>query len=139
MKVANRNPEFNGMEADAIYEGDILRRREDGSISIEYGENHFKFDRSMLKGAFCNVYRKDRDKAASMVVSMRDYDKGRDMWLVYPDAMIIKVAEAMALKRAFALTGLVTQEEMGVNEPPKNNVVDASIEIQVKDEEENED
>ena len=27
--------------------------------------------------------------------------------------MIIKVAEAMALKRAFAISGLVTQEEMG--------------------------
>src|ERR1700689_4280790 len=112
LKIANSNPHFDGLEGDCIYEGDILARRSDGSIHITYGENHFKFDRNKLIGAFANVYRKDRSKASSVFVNMKDYNKSTKVWEQYPNSMILKVAEAMALKRAFAISGLVTQEEV---------------------------
>ncbi len=120
LAIANRCPEFNGMEGDAVYEGDILTRRSDGSLLIEYGENHLKFDKTKITGAYCNVYRKDRDKCSTMLVSFKDYYKETQIWKSYPNAMILKVAEAMALKRAFSISGLVTSEELGeTSEKPK--------------------
>lgn len=113
LKIALRSTEFDGIEADTVYIDDKLTKRPDASFCIEYGEGHMKFDRTKLMGAFCNVFRKDMSKATSVFVSMKDYDKGANMWNKYPNAMIIKIAESQALKRAFALSGLVTEEEIG--------------------------
>lgn len=116
LKIANLNPNFDGLESDTVYQGDKLIKREDGSIQIEYGEAHLVFDKSKLTGAYCNVFRKDRKKAMSVFVNVRDYyKKGAPIWEQYINAMIIKVAEAMALKRAFAISGLVTKEEIEEN------------------------
>ena len=114
LKIANLHPMFNGIESDSVYEGDILTKRADGSILITYGTEHMTFDKSKLRGAFCNVFRKDRDVTMSTYVSLKEYfKKEAPIWTQYTHAMIIKVAEAMALKRAFAISGLVSQEEMG--------------------------
>lgn len=113
LKIANRNKNFDGLESDVVYHGDKLVKREDGSLHIEYGESHLAFDKSKLAGAYCNVFRKDRKKAIAVFVSIKDYYKrGAPIWEQYPNAMILKVAEAMALKRAFAISGLVTKEEI---------------------------
>jgi phage recombination protein Bet len=114
LKIANRNPMFNGMESDCVYEGDLLVRREDSSICITYSEHHITFDRTKLMGAFANVYRKDRSKSSTIFVSLKDHQKNNKVWDQYANAMILKVAESYALKRAFALSGLVTNEELGI-------------------------
>ena len=114
LKCANDHAQFDGIEGDVVYEGDKLRRRDDGSIHIEYGDNHLIFAEGALRGAFCNVYRKDRAKSATAFVNLDDYNNDKSpVWQKYTGAMILKVAESMALKRAFALSGLVTHEEMG--------------------------
>lgn len=113
LKIANLNKNFDGLESDVVYQGDKLTKREDGSLHIEYGEAHLLFDKSKLTGAFCNIFRKDRKKATAVFVSIRDYyKKGAPIWEQYVNAMILKVAESMALKRAFAISGLVTREEI---------------------------
>ena len=113
LKIANLNKNFDGLESDVVYQGDKLTKREDGSLHIEYGESHLLFDKSKLTGAFCNIFRKDRKKATAVFVSIRDYyKKGAPIWEQYVNAMILKVAESMALKRAFAISGLVTKEEI---------------------------
>lgn len=113
LKIANRNKNFDGLESDVVYQGDKLTKKEDGSIYIEYGESHLAFDKTKLTGAFCSVFRKDRQKATTVFVSIKDYyKKGAPIWEQYVNAMILKVAEAMALKRAFAISGLVTKEEV---------------------------
>ncbi len=113
LKIANLHPEFNGLESDVVYHGDKLTKREDGSLLIEYGPEHLSFDKPKLSGAFCSVFRKDRSKATTIFVSIRDYyKKGAPIWEQYTNAMILKVAEAMALKRAFSISGLVTREEI---------------------------
>jgi hypothetical protein len=62
---------------------------------------------------FCSVFRKDRKKATTVFVSIKEYyKKDAPIWQQYTNAMILKVAEAMALKRAFAISGLVTREEI---------------------------
>ncbi len=113
LKIANLNEQFDGIESDVVYLGDKLTKREDGSLQIEYGEAHMIFDKTKLSGAFCSVFRKYRSKATTVFVSIKDYyKKGAPIWEQYVNAMILKVAEAMALKRAFAISGLVTREEI---------------------------
>lgn len=113
LKIANTHPQFDGLESDVVYQGDTLLKRQNGSILISYADEHMKFEKGKLRGAFCNVFRKDRSIAVSIFVSIQDYAKdGSTIWKQYPNAMILKVAESMALKRAFAISGLVTKEEI---------------------------
>ena len=112
LKNANMNPNFDGMESDAVFKGDTLTRRDDGSLLLQYGDNHYQGNKEDLLGAFCNVYRKDRLKAVAVYVTFKEYKKDSPIWTQYTNSMIIKVAESMALKRAFSLSGLVTQEEV---------------------------
>lgn len=129
LKIANLNPQFNGLESDVVYYGDKLTKRPDGSLHIEYGEAHLTFDKSKLTGAFCSVFRKDRDKATMVFVSIKDYyKKNAPIWEQYINAMILKVAEAMALKRAFAISGLVTREEIEKDGFEFDQDIDASSE-----------
>lgn len=113
LKIANTNPNFDGIESDVVYQGDTLTKRDDGSLHISYGQDHLNFNKSKLSGAFCTVFRKDRAKSTTVFVSIKDYyKKDALVWQQYTNAMILKVAEAMALKRAFAISGLVTKEEI---------------------------
>jgi phage recombination protein Bet len=113
LKIANLNENFNGIESEVVYQGDVLAKRDDGSLLITYGPEHLLFDKSKLTGAFCNVFRKDRAKSTTVFVSIKEYyKKDAPIWQQYTNAMILKVAEAMALKRAFAISGLVTKEEI---------------------------
>ena len=113
LKIANLDQNFDGIESDVVYQGDVLTKRDDGSLHIAYGQDHLTFDKSKLTGAFCSVFRKDRAKATTVFVSIKEYyKKEAPIWQQYTNAMILKVAEAMALKRAFAISGLVTKEEI---------------------------
>lgn len=114
LKIANQSDLFDGMETEVIYEGDVVTKRDNGSLHIAYGPAHLAFDGDKIMGAFCNVFRKDRAIATSVMASIHDYfKKDSNIWNQYPNAMIMKVAESMALKRAFSISGLVSQEEMG--------------------------
>jgi phage recombination protein Bet len=113
LKIANLHDDFDGIESDVVYQGDVLTKRDDGSLHIAYGAEHLVFDKSKLSGAYCSVFRKDRAKATTVFVSIKEYyKKEAPIWQQYTNAMILKVAEAMALKRAFAISGLVTKEEI---------------------------
>jgi len=117
LKIANQHPAFDGIESDVVYKTDTLIKRDNGSLHITYGLDHMAFakgeDSKGLTGAFCSVFRKDRSIAMSVFVSARDYyKKDNKIWNQYPHAMILKVAEAQALKRAFSISGLVTKEEV---------------------------
>lgn len=127
LKIANRDNNFDGMVADVVYDGDELKRYSDGGVMITYGENHLKFDTSKITGAFCNVYRKDRKMCSSVTVSFKDYFKPNEMWKKNPNAMILKVAEAMALKRAFSINGLITNEEIGDSKNTHHDQNEATI------------
>ena len=133
LKIANNHPAFRGIESDAVYSNDVFTRRMsnngDNIIRHEYSLK----DRGELLGAYAKVYRSDRDFPAFFLAPMRDYDKKSGAWLQYPHAMIIKVAEAMALKRAFAISGLCTQEELIPEEHTPNNAQAVRINILWRD------
>jgi recombinational DNA repair protein RecT len=52
LKIANCNEHFDGIESDVVYQGDLLTKRDDGSLLITYGQEHLSFDKSKLSGAF---------------------------------------------------------------------------------------
>ena len=118
LKIADRHDEYNGLVSDVVRENDKFRRKAQG-IDHEYGTN-----RGDIIGAYALVYRKDREYPVYVFAPFQEYFAGTRVWTQYPSAMILKVAESMALKRAFTVSGLVTAEEMDVqrlNEKDKKN------------------
>src|SRR6056297_456375 len=118
LKIADRHQEYNGLVSDVVRENDKFRRKAQG-IDHEYGTN-----RGDIIGAYALVYRKDREYPVYVFAPFKEYFAGTRVWTQYPSAMILKVAESMALKRAFTVSGLVTAEEMDVqrlNEKDKEN------------------
>ena len=99
LKIANNHPQYDGMECDVKYD-------ETTKAPIS---------------ATATVYRKDRSHPATFTARFVEYMKADSkFWKDNPSAAIQKVAEAGALKRAFAISGLLTLEEFGVN-----NIADA--------------
>lgn len=90
LRVANENPNFDGMKT--VVERDAKNQ----PIS-----------------ATCTVWRKDRSHPIECTAFFSEYNKQSPVWKQYPSAMIQKVAEVLALKRSFAINGVVTEEEIG--------------------------
>ena len=72
---------------------------------------------------WAKVYRKDMSHPFSIEVKAKEYNRNQSVWLTHPSAMIQKVAEAQALKRAFQISGIYTPEEMpDVEKPPMRDI-----------------
>lgn len=112
LTIANRSPEFDGIESDVIYDGDDYGHREkDGSFFIKPGPNHFTQGPKGLRAAYCNVYRKDRSHCISAMVTYESVVKPTEPWRTNPDGMLIKCAENKALEKAFALNLDISEDE----------------------------
>jgi phage recombination protein Bet len=94
LAIANKHPQFDGMSTHVD--------RDDKMVPIK---------------ATCTVWRKDRGHPIICEAYYSEYKKGGNVWSQYPSAMISKVAEVLALKRSFAINGVVTEEEIGSGEP----------------------
>ncbi len=94
LAIANRHPQFDGMETRVT--------RDEKNVPIK---------------AVCTVWRKDRSHPIICEAYYSEYRKSSGVWSQYPSAMISKVAEVLALKRSFAINGVVTEEEIGTGEP----------------------
>lgn len=93
LAIANRSPLFDGMETRV--------ERDEKGIPIR---------------AICSVWRKDRSHPVTMEAFYDEYRKDSQVWRTYKSAMISKVAEVLALKRSFAINGVVTEEEIGTEQ-----------------------
>ena len=120
LKIANRNPHYRGMISDVVYSGDKFMKDEAG-VHHAYGLSN----RGQIVGAYASVKRDDRDITTFVFAPIHDYYKKGSTWDQYPHAMILKVAESMALKRAFSISGLTTQEEIGVENNKEKPVATA--------------
>jgi len=122
LKIANEHKDFEGMASDVVYAEDSFERSSDGVKHVYGGK-----DRGVIVGAYALVYRKDRRIPVYVFAPYKDYAKGNNVWRTYPHAMILKVAEAMALKRAFSLSGLVTREEVDSGDGDAPEVINAEV------------
>ena len=95
LRVANENPQFDGIETRVT--------RDERMVPIK---------------AVCTVWRKDRSHPTICEAYYNEYKSGSPVWTKYPSAMISKVAEVLALKRSFAINGVVSEEEMDATFSP---------------------
>jgi phage recombination protein Bet len=108
LKIAQRDPEFDGIIGFPVKEGD------DFQIDAQnYHVTHkFGAKRGKIIGAWSKVDHKHR-KPVIVYADFVEYNAPNSTtWKQYPSAMIQKVAEVLALKRQFGISGLVTREEM---------------------------
>lgn len=112
LKIANRNPQYKGLVSDVVHKGDRFIKKGD-SVEHAYAIDN----RGPIVGAYALVYRSDRDHPSYFFAPFNEYYKRGGVWDQYPSAMIVKVAESMALKRAFSISGLVTEEEINTEKP----------------------
>lgn len=108
-KRAESHPQFDGMESGIVVlkNGNEIERRE-GAICLKD---------EVLIGAWSIVYRKDRERPTKHDVNFVSYDTGLSKWKSDPEGMIVKVAEAGGLRKAFPNTfaGLYVAEESDVH------------------------
>lgn len=107
LKIAHQSPDFEGIRSGVVCENDDYTETADGVVHV-YGK-----PRGAIIGAYAVVYNKRFRLPVVFYVPFAEYNNPQNpTWKKYPSAMIVKVAEAMALKRAFSISGMVTVEEM---------------------------
>jgi len=113
--VAERTKKYGG-SGDARF----FVRFKDGTKAVVPHEQLDMSDVAEIISATISVYRKDFTTPLSATALFRGYAKvdqqGRpqNLWATMPDAMILKCAESLALRKAFpeVLSGMYTVEEM---------------------------
>lgn len=103
LSIAHRSGMFDGLQS--------------GTIENEKGE---------LIKAWCEVWRRDMTHSFKAEVKFSEYRQNNIIWQKYPSAMLIKVAEVFALKRAFSISGMLTQEEIGYDKIPHTKIINES-------------
>ena len=107
LKRAEACSEFDGMES-----GVVVRDEETGSESELHGD--YYSTGQIVVGGWARVYRKDRKYPKFEKLRMATFNKGISQWKSNPEGMIVKCAEAAALRAYFPtkLGGLYIAEEM---------------------------
>jgi phage recombination protein Bet len=106
LKRAELHPEFDGMDSGTI----VLR---DGKVTELIGDWHMPNDK--ILGGWAIVHFKNRKHPMQKRVRLERFNKGYGIWRDDPAGMVVKCAEADALRSSFPtmLGGMFTQEEMG--------------------------
>jgi phage recombination protein Bet len=88
LAIAHRSGAFDGMESG-------FRTTDKGEVI-----------------GWAKVYRKDMSHPFCVEVSMKEYNRNQGTWLTHGTTMIVKVAEAQALRKAFQISGIYSPDEM---------------------------
>jgi phage recombination protein Bet len=105
LKRAELNPEFDGMDSGTI----VMR---DGKITDLVGDWHMPNDK--ILGGWATVYFKNRKHAMTKRVRLERFNKNYGIWRDDPAGMVVKCAEADALRSSFPtmLGGMYVEQEM---------------------------
>ncbi|MDY6966946.1 MAG: phage recombination protein Bet [Halobacteriota archaeon] len=109
LKIAQNNSNYEGLMSGVVKVGDEFEFKPCDKKSPVM--HKFGTDRGAIIGAWAVCFYKDRAPYVAFA-DFSEYNKGKKFWVSYPSAMIKKVAEAMALKIQFGISGLVTKEEI---------------------------
>ena len=105
LKRAEASPEFDGIESGVVVaRGDEITERQ-GDMILN-GET--------LVGGWARVHRRDRRIPSYDAINLKTFNTNRSRWLADPAGMIVKCAEASALRKAFpsTLAAMYCREEM---------------------------
>ena len=92
LAIAHRSGHFDGMQSGVVYEGTGKDKK---PVS-----------------AWCEIWRNDMTHSFKTDVPFSEYNTGYSVWKTNPSAMILKVAEAVCLRKAFSVSGLYAPEEI---------------------------
>lgn len=113
MKRAEMSKEFDGIESGVMVtsETDVTKIN---AKTTELREGDFVYEGELLLGAWARVWRKDRRLPFSDRLRLSVFTTEKSRWAKDPAGMIVKCAEASALRKAFpsTLAGLYCREEM---------------------------
>ena len=105
---AQRDPRWNGIASDVIREGEIYE------INIAQGVLSHRKDlsnKNKILGGYAICKPKGCETATIEWAELEVYNKQHGVWKSDPEAMIKKVAEVHALKKAYGISGLQAEED----------------------------
>lgn len=112
LSKAQKHKLYNGMRSSEVRENDTI------TIDIPNAKIEHTFkpskNRGNIIGAYCIVFR----KGGEPLIEWADFDaynKGYSVWKSDPIAMIKKVVEAHALKKAFGFSGVQLDSDWDIN------------------------
>lgn len=112
LALANREASFNGMDGDTVRKNDHFRSTfANGERNVEHTAEGDPETRGAIVGAWAMVHREGR-RPTYFYAPYDDYKGTNKVWQKYASAMILKVAESMALRKAFSITGVVGEDEV---------------------------
>jgi phage recombination protein Bet len=97
LTIAHRSGKFAGLESGIYEVGD---------------KNPYGKEIKMGKTAWAKAYNKDFQVPVYQEADFTEYNTGKNLWVSKPNTMIKKVAESMALRKAFNINGVYAPEEM---------------------------
>ena len=124
LTIAKRDPRFRGIQSMEVCISDGFEMGfVDGRMDVtQHTITDFK-DRGEIIGAWARGQMQGQEPV-TVFVSLKEYDKGGNIWNRYKSAMIRKVAESMVLKRIAGISGLVTEAEISES---KDMILDAEV------------
>jgi phage recombination protein Bet len=131
LTIANRYDDFGGMNGDVIYATDKIARTKEGFVHTYdeiAAEERLKGN---IVGAWAMCYRGTR-VPTFFLAKFASYNRPnmKKSWGKYPDAMILKCAESMVLRKQFSITGLIPEDEVGARYDEKlGGVIDLGAPI----------
>ena len=96
LALAHRSGHFDGMQSGVNYEGEGKDKK---PVS-----------------AWCEIWRNDMHHSFKSEVPFSEYNTGFSVWKTNPSAMILKVAEAVCLRKAFSIDGIYSPEEINTEQ-----------------------
>lgn len=110
LKRSEASEDFDGIESGVV----VLR-----GDSVVERPGKITYDGEKLLGGWCRVHRKNLSIPVYDSVNLGVYNTGRSRWAIDPAGMIVKVAEAAALRKMFPsnLAALYCQEELDNSSP----------------------
>ena len=124
LTIAKRDPRFMGIQSMEVCDTDEFEMGYTGGrMCVEKHKITDFVNRGSIIGAWARGKMQGQE-SVTLFVSIKEYDKGGNVWKVYKSAMIRKVAESMVLKRIAGISGLVTEAEISDS---KMMVLDAEV------------
>ena len=115
LKKAQKNPAYNGIRSCEICEND--------EFEIDVANNKIKHkivdlkNRGAITGAYCIAFRRDGEPTIELVeLAIYKKENKYTPWTTHTAEMIKKVAEVHALKKAFGISGIQTEEDFDIKE-----------------------
>lgn len=101
LAIAHRSGRFDGMQSGVTYEKRTIDSGKPTERTVD-----------VPVSAWCEIWRNDMTHSFKTEVPFAEYNTGYSVWKTNPSAMILKVAEAVCLRKAFSVSGLYSPEEI---------------------------